>query len=173
MYLILISVAVALGLNNLLLLSNIAAYSPKYQEAVEILYQPSFELQILYTVVMAPVIEELLFRGLLFKVLRRWLPFWLTMSISALGFGLYHGNLVQFIYATLCGFLFAYFCEKFHSLMAAIFSHMIMNLVSITMTQFGFFQWIFSNPFTIIVSTVLCVILFGYGFWNIQKMDVT
>lgn len=170
---ILISIAIAIGLNNILFVTNLAAYSPGYQEAAEKLYAPSFGMQIVYTVLLAPIIEEFVFRGLIFKVLRKWIPFVFAMSISAVLFGLYHGNLVQFVYAGICGLLFAYLCEKFKTILAPMFSHMIMNLVAVTMTQWKGFQWIFENPFRVVLSTILCIIVIGKTFIKIQKMDVT
>lgn len=170
---VLISISVAIGLNNILFLTNLVAYSPRYQEAAETLYAPSFGMQVLYTVLLAPIVEELIFRGLVFKVVRKWLPFWVATSVSALLFGLYHGNLVQFVYASVCGVLFAYLCETCKTLFAPVLSHMVMNLVSVTMTQWKGFQWIFTHPLKVVVSTLLCVVVFWVGFIQIQKMDVT
>ena len=61
---------------------------------------------ILSFVVLAPVFEELVFRKVLVD---RVLPYgeWPAILFSGLTFGLYHGNLSQFFYATLLGMVLA------------------------------------------------------------------
>ena len=114
---------------------NLQKYSPAYQEAVEILYAPPFKQQILTAGILYPIIEELIFRGALFGLLRKKLSFVWAMTISAVVFGIYHGNLVQFVYAGLIGFLFAFYCEKYKTLVAPIVSHITMNTVIIVLTE--------------------------------------
>ena len=45
------------------------------------------------------------------------------MMLSALMFGLYHGNLVQAIYGFVLGYLAVYIYEKYGSLKASILFH--------------------------------------------------
>jgi len=61
----------------------------------------------LFTVVLAPLMEELLFRRLLAGSLARYGQ-GVAVLVSGLMFGLYHGNLNQFFYAAALGMLFAY-----------------------------------------------------------------
>ena len=164
-----ISVATAIGLNNLLLLIDLAKYSEAYQKAAEILYAPSFVEQILITGMVVPVMEELIFRGLAFKLLRRWIPFTWAMIASAVSFGVYHGNLVQFVYATLCGLLLAYLYEVYGSILAPIMAHMVMNLTAVIMTEYGIFEWIFGNAISVLAVTVLCAVMWGVMFARIGK----
>ena len=166
---IIISIATAIGLNNILLLIDLAKYSEAYQKAAEILYSPSFAEQILVSGIVVPIIEELVFRGLLFKVLRKWVPFIWAMIVSALLFGVYHGNLVQFVYAGLCGLLLAYLCAKFASLDAPILAHMTMNLTAVVMTEYDVFEWIFESVVCVLAVTVLCVVVGSMMFVQIQK----
>lgn len=168
-----LSVAVAIGLNNLLMLIDLAQYSPRYQETAEILYTPSFGQQILYSGILIPILEEWLFRGLLFRVVRKWLPFPWAMLISALAFGVYHGNLVQLVYAGICGMLLAYLCEKHDSILAPIWSHMAMNLTSIVLTQAGAFAWMLESMGRAWLLTGVCAVIGTAMFRILQKMDVT
>ena len=153
-------VALGIGLNNLILLSNIAKYSKAYQEAAEILYSPSFSQQILLYGILIPIVEEVIFRGAIFNILRRWIPFVWAMLISAVAFGVFHGNLVQFIYASLCGLFLAYAYEKTKSIFASIFSHIAMNIVAYVMTEYEAFTWIFHDIWRVLGITICCGILF-------------
>ena len=81
----------------------------------------------LYASVLAPVWEELLFRGF---VLRSLHPFGRRFAVigSALLFGLFHGNLLQTPYALLMGLLLGYITVEY-SIGWAVALHMFNNLV--------------------------------------------
>jgi len=81
----------------------------------------------LYASLLAPLWEELLFRGYVLRSLR---PFGKRFAIwgSALLFGLFHGNLLQTPYAVLMGLLLGYVALEY-SLVWAILLHMFNNLV--------------------------------------------
>lgn len=154
------SISLTVGLNNVLLFLDLAKYSKAYQEAVEVLYAPSLIEQILFTGILIPIVEELIFRGLLFKTIRKWLPFVFSMVISAVLFGLYHGNLVQFVYATICGLMLAYLCERFQSVIVPICAHIVMNLVAVLFTEYEVFAWMFDELYRMICLTAFCTLVF-------------
>lgn len=81
----------------------------------------------LYMGLAAPVVEELLFRGL---VLRGLEPYGKRFAIvvSALLFGLFHGNLVQSPYAFAVGLVLGYTAMEY-SITWAMVLHMLNNLV--------------------------------------------
>lgn len=81
----------------------------------------------LYAAVLAPVWEELLFRGYVLRTLR---PFGKRFSVlgSALLFGLFHGSLLQTPYAVLMGLLLGYLTVEY-SIGWAVLLHMFNNLV--------------------------------------------
>lgn len=168
-----LSAAVAIGLNCLLLGVDLAQYSERYQEATVVLYSPPFMQQILYSGILIPIVEELLFRGFLFRVLRKWVAFPWAMVISAVLFGAYHGNLVQFVYAGFCGVLLAYLCEVYASVVAPILSHMTMNLVSVILTQVGAFAWMMRSGFKVLVVVAFCSVISIVLLRTLQKLDVT
>lgn len=165
-----ISIPFALGLNNILLLSNLAEYSIAYQEASEALYTPSLLVQIICLGIITPIMEELIFRGLIFKRIRRIVSAKRAIIASALFFGLYHGNLVQSIYGILCGLLLGYLYEKFGSLKAPILAHMLMNIVACVLTEADVFTWMFSESIRMAVITILCAALASSMFLFIQKI---
>lgn len=81
----------------------------------------------LYAGILAPVAEEILFRGL---ILRSLMPFGKRFAIfcSAFTFGLFHGNLVQAPFAFLVGLVLGYAAVE-HNVLWAMLLHMINNLV--------------------------------------------
>ena len=168
-----LSICLSVGLNILLLLINLPQYSELYQEASAILYTPPFWQQLLSSGLLIPIVEEVVFRGIVFRLLRRWTSFHCAMLLSALVFGAYHGNLVQFVYATLCGVLLAYLCEKYQTILVSILSHMAMNIGAIVFTQLGVFATIMNSGMLAVLMIVLCGISGMLIFLRIQKMDVT
>lgn len=81
----------------------------------------------LYASIVAPITEELIFRGYIQGTLSR---FGKKFSIlcSALLFGIFHGNLVQTPYAFLAGLLLGYVAAEYH-IGWSIAIHMFNNLV--------------------------------------------
>ena len=114
--------------------------------------------------------EELIFRGLLFKRLREVMPMVPAVIYSALFFGLYHGNLVQIIYGTICGLLLAYVYEKFGSLKAPVLMHMTMNILACVVTELNGFAWMLDQPMRIGIITVLCALVASGMFVLIKDM---
>jgi len=82
----------------------------------------------LSTVVIAPVMEEIMFRKLLID---RIIPFGqkAAVIISGVSFGLFHGNFYQFFYACILGMIFAYVYSSTGNIRYTIVLHMIINFV--------------------------------------------
>lgn len=81
----------------------------------------------LVVVVSGPILEELLFRGIILSgFLKRFSP-WKAIFLSSLFFGVFHLNPWQFIPAVLVGMLIGYVFWKTGSLLPCIFIHWINN----------------------------------------------
>lgn len=123
----------AAGLNLLILISPLPRIFPGYYESSEASFagQP-WPLLILAVVILGPMAEELIFRGLVYERMKHYLSIPLSVFLSALLFGIYHANMIQLIYATLMGILLAYYYEKSGSLPACVIAHMAMNAFAVT-----------------------------------------
>lgn len=161
----------SLGLNNLILLSNLAMYSDAYQDAAETLYAPSFGMQILCAGIIIPIVEEYIFRGLIYRRMRGYMSVRRAIVMSAVFFGIYHGNLVQMIYGMLCGILLAWLYEKYGSLWAPILAHVLMNLVSVILTNVNAFLWMFASPLRVGIITIACTALASTIYLLIREME--
>ena len=166
-----ISIPFAVGFNNIITLSNLAEYSVSYQETAEALYTPALWVQILCLGIIVPITEEYMHRGLIYKRLRRDMSVKHAMVISAVLFGGAHGNIVQAIYGLLCGLLLAYLYEKYGSIKAPIFAHMVMNTVSCIITEIDGFTWMFTNLTRMAVITIGCAAVASTMFLFIRDID--
>lgn len=84
---------------------------------------------ILLAVIAAPLVEELIFRGIVFNSIKRIRSGWLPIIISSAVFGAYHMNMVQAVYATFIGIVAAIIYERKKSLVYPILLHMANNLI--------------------------------------------
>lgn len=86
-------------------------------------------IQYLYACIIAPVTEEMLFRGMLLKVFSR-ADQRFGIFATALFFGLAHGNIPQFILAFSLGIFLAHITLKHNSIVPAIVVHIFVNSLS-------------------------------------------
>ena len=81
-------------------------------------------------VIAAPVVEEILFRGIVLRSIRKFSPVWASILISSVLFGVYHLNIVQAVYATLMGIAAGILYEKKRNLLFPILVHFANNLIT-------------------------------------------
>ena len=89
-------------------------------------------------IVSAPILEELLCRGVLFEVLNRRWGVKVSILVSALFFGLLHiGNLANAVVAIVAGFIFGALYVRTSSLYVTIIIHAINNALAFALISFG------------------------------------
>lgn len=112
-------------------------------------------LMILSVVILAPIGEELLFRGVIMSYADKSLPTIVAIILQAALFGLYHGNIIQIIYAFILGIALGLIAYKLKSIVYSIIFH-----ISVNISIFFVPQAIYSTELTtIIVCGVSCLIL--------------
>lgn len=104
--------------------------SRKYSELISQMVDMTPQT-ILIIVVVSPIIEELIFRGAVLSIANKITPFYIANIIQALLFGVYHGNIVQGVYAFLLGLLIGYLKRKYGKLIYTILFHMSLNLAGV------------------------------------------
>jgi len=82
----------------------------------------------LTAVLMAPVLEEIVFRGLMYTRLKKGLPAIAAAILTSLAFGVAHGTIIWAIYTFIFSMVLIWVFEKFQSLTASIVLHMAYNL---------------------------------------------
>lgn len=87
-------------------------------------------LGILSIVLLAPILEELLFRGAIQGELQRQMKPWVAITVSSLFFGLVHMNPAQIPFAFLLGMIFGWLYYRTGSLIPGIVGHVLNNSVA-------------------------------------------
>lgn len=127
----------ALLLNMLIAVSGLSRYDEKFSEISELIYAEGWFVLILMAGIIIPIAEELIFRALIYKRLRRSYGIGFALVISSLLFGIFHGNLVQGVYAFLLGLLLALIYEKWENIYLCMLYHMAANTSSLLLSFFA------------------------------------
>ena len=140
------------------LLGMILLFLPKdwvdsFNQGNEMVENANGLLAFLAVVILAPVFEEILCRGLILNTLRKAMPKWAAIVLSSAIFGIIHGNPIQFIYATALGILLGWLYTKFDSIWIPMLCHLTFNLMSMLNS--------YLDPENPIVTLLLGLIVFA------------
>ena len=146
---ILYTVAAAAALcvltNIVIMISGIQNLSQSYMETAEALYSPTFTFRLVGIGIIVPIMEEMVFRILVYKRMRRTMGVKKAVIMSALVFGIMHGNLVQFVFAFAIGIMLAYLYEVSDHPLIPIVGHAAVNVTSLIFTEYHIFERAFAN----------------------------
>ena len=135
---VLATVLFSYGMNYLFTITGFTSQSAVYQVTVQKQYDVAFAVGLLLYGVISPFVEELVFRGFLYGRMRVYMPKIGAVLVSALLFGIYHGNMVQGIYGFLMGILFTLVYDRYKNFYLSVIMHVIVNLVGYFVQLFGF-----------------------------------
>lgn len=156
-------VLVSHGLSILISLINANGALGTYTQVEQVIYSSDMPLVILRAVILAPLCEELIFRGLTFKRMREDANFLASAVISSAIFALYHMNVPQGIFAFLFGMLLCLLYDMFGNLWVPIIVHATANILSIilTYTKAGYpALWVYIT--VMIVALVLAFVIYYF-----------
>ena len=81
-------------------------------------------------VIIAPIIEEIEFRGIMLGSMNKYIPFWVANAIQSILFVLVHDDLSLFVFYFAFGMLTGYLRKKTGSFVAPVVLHMLNNLIA-------------------------------------------
>ncbi len=148
--------------NNLVAVSGLYQVSDAYTEISELLYGGKLMVELVGLGVIVPLVEELIFRGLMYRRMREYLNISTAAVVCSLIFGFYHGNLVQGIYAFCLSLLMIYVYERFHSMLAPVLFHVAANLLSVIVSETGILDEVYRTAGSFWLATLAaCALLIG------------
>lgn len=154
-YLGMATVGLALGLNILLSLIGLTENSQAYQAVAESQYAAILPIGLICLGVITPIAEELLFRGIIFNCMKRYMKLQAAMLVSAVFFAIYHGNSVQALYAAAMGFLIAYAYVYFGDFRIAVAVHVAANVLVYLLT--------YTSAALLLTNWPVCVVCLACG----------
>lgn len=133
---VLLGITASLALNILVELASAAMGgsktqildSEKYEVVESIQYSVPVWLGIVLYGIISPIVEEMVFRGVLYSRIKKFYSVTKAVVFSALLFGAFHANLPQFLYGAAMGVLIALCYEYAGCFAAPVLMHMSANI---------------------------------------------
>lgn len=158
---LIIGVGVA-GFGNLIIsfLLTIFGNSPlvtdtldQFSEAFQINGPMDFFVMIIGMVILAPIVEEILFRGIVFERFTKIYKLSTAIILDGLLFGIYHMNILQGINTFFMGMVLAFVYYYRRNITDVIIIHMVNNFFALTAG--------FDESYTIVLTvvSVICILL--------------
>lgn len=122
-------VAIGIGLNICITQLSLVGESAGFEKANQTLYSGGLFARIFSTCICIPILEELLYRGVICGQLGLWYNNVIAALVSAFLFGMMHFNMVQFIYAFCMGLVLGYIFLRTKKLWVVMLAHGLTNLV--------------------------------------------
>ena len=91
---------------------------------------------ILAVLVQAPLLEEPIFRGVVFRGFCRAMPEWGALLLSGVVFALVHVNASSFVPLTFLGVFFAWLYWKSGTILAPMTAHLLFNATNLVLLLF-------------------------------------
>lgn len=105
-----------------------------YENSSSSVLGDSFIAMLIGTVFVAPVVEEVIFRGLAYTRMKQGMPAVAAMVLSSVLFGAAHGQLLWMLYTGVFGMVLVWVFERTGSLFACILLHAGYNLCSVLLS---------------------------------------
>lgn len=166
-----LAVTLAMGINLLFGLSEWIDLSKDFKQVAERQMSAGIVPGLILYGLISPMTEELIFRGILFARLKRYFSAVLSGFLSALFFGLYHGNMIQASYGFIAGCLFAFVYHNTGNFKWTVLIHGLLNVSGFLYSYFEvyrsfLYQWKVCWGALIVAAlffVVVCILLDSKG----------
>lgn len=116
-------------------------------------------VQIICSGILGPILEELVFRGIVYNKLKDFNKPMTSIILTSVIFALFHSDIINAIYAFGVSFILIYLYEKYKTLKAPILMHMTLNITIILMLNLIIKNYIIFNYYLLVVSIIILLIL--------------
>ena len=137
-------------------LNNILSFTDRYNRTLP------FIVLIICTGILGPILEEILFRGIIYNKLKEFNSNMRSIILCSLIFAIFHFDIVNSIYAFGVSFMLIYLYEKYNTLIAPILMHVFLNITMLIAIELGILSLTFVSVLLLIVSIVILLIIEKY-----------
>ncbi|MBQ9765989.1 MAG: UDP-galactopyranose mutase [Lachnospiraceae bacterium] len=166
-YIIIAAALVCIGLNIFINITGMINWGGGYEETAERIYNDNIFSIALGVGFLIPIVEELVFRGLVYERVRQYAGVIAAIFASALYFAVFHANVPQGIYAFIVGVILAWVRYRCQTIIAPVLFHVIANITSIILTYMGFLEH--ADTFVYAVICIVSLVVLGGILWMIHK----
>ena len=131
-----IGTALIIPVNFVMSYFSLDQLSPETERIFDVIFKGnSLPMLLLGIGIVGPIMEELIFRGLVFNELRRNIPVAAAVVLQGILFGAMHMNISQFLYAAPLGILFGCIYVWTGSILSTMLVHMFFNGMGIILGE--------------------------------------
>lgn len=164
LYLIIIGISFALSYNLLLFsLNKLFNFTNLFDET-----STNILINLICTGIIGPILEELIFRGIIYNKLKKITDTKKSITITGLMFGIFHGNVIQFVYAFLFNIILTKAYDRDNNILTPIIIHISANcsvtLMLLIITKLNIY---FSLLFFIIFLIIFFMMMYKYN--NVEQ----
>ena len=116
-------------------------------------------IQIISSGIVGPILEELLFRGIVYNKLKEFNKPMTSIILTSIIFGLIHTDILNAIYAFGVSFILIFLYEKYKTLKAPIIMHISLNMTIILLLNLIKHNYTPFNIYLVLVSIGILIIL--------------
>lgn len=169
--------ALALGFGTCIVLTVIVGVAAQlfpsafssYEKLMDTLDITNSVFAIPYVMLVGPVAEELIFRGVILDRLKPAFSFWVANALQAALFGIFHMNIIQGLYAFVLGMLLGMVVQVTGTILASMIMHITFNSTSIGLSMFGTYApGVYSRAFLLIVIVAVFCFIAGLRYYTGQ-----
>lgn len=102
-----------------------------YMQSSEQLLEGKLLVILVADILVAPIVEEIIFRGLVLSRLRKAMPLPVAILLSSLAFALMHGQIIWMMYTFLLGIVLCIVAVYTESIGASLLLHMTFNTIGV------------------------------------------
>lgn len=142
------------------------SWMEEYDAASSAITSGNIWVEVIAITLMAPIIEEILFRGMVYRYLSMALPAGAALVFQGLLFGGMHGTMIWIVYASVMGCVLGYVRKRTGSLHATILMHIGFNGGSYLFAEL--LKWWGERSASIVLSLVVSGALFLLLLYGIE-----
>lgn len=133
---------------------------PSMNDRISTINSSNIYLYYLLSILVAPICEELIFRGIVYRHFRNIMPFEVAALISSFLFAFMHGTKTHLISATIFSIFVSFVYQSSGKLYLAIIIHCLDNLLSVLASFIIFPSFIYTTIFVMLigVASLLCIV---------------
>ncbi len=149
---------------------------PEHTRRLKLIFEGGSPLMIILSVIiLGPIIEEIIFRGLVINELKGKMPLIIVIIIQALIFGVIHGNWLQIAYAAIIGILLGFVAIWTRSVWPSVLIHISMNgtplLIGSIWKEEQIDRFVSSNKIPVTITCGVIVIAIMYFIYRKNPME--
>lgn len=152
-----LTLVMALGLNFCFAGFGLLKMDATYMEAAKHIYDMSLPIGLILSGIIAPLVEELVYRGILFNGIKRLVKPFYAGVISSILFAYGHAGLLQAVYAFIIGLVFAYAYHHTKRFWVPVMMHSVINIVVYLLSK----AEVFKENTTLAIIGLACAVFSG------------